>query len=288
MTLEAVIFGGMGSLAECAELDRAAWNAAFRMHDVPWDWSWDTYCELMRPGGDRQLAARYAAHLGEVLEAGALDATHQRLFAAMLAEEVPLRPGVARVLAWAARGGVKLAIVSRAELQPVSALLRATARARAGISFDVAVLRSDVTHMAPDPEAMHWRWRSWAWAPAGRWWWPTRPWPPRRRGARACRCWPSPDGWPRRSRSCSSGMPVAHALAPEALTRAWRDGLITDGGGIGRRRRVCLIWLKAGAARSCPRIGPQKSRHAEEARPCRTRRTNWPTISRRTSRRSTN
>jgi hypothetical protein len=50
MTLEAVIFGGMGSLAECAELDRAAWNAAFRMHDVPWEWSWDTYCELMRPG----------------------------------------------------------------------------------------------------------------------------------------------------------------------------------------------------------------------------------------------
>jgi hypothetical protein len=78
MTLEAVIFGGMGSLAECAELDRAAWNAAFRMHDVPWEWSWDTYGELMRPGGDRQLAARYAAHLGEVLEAEALDATHQR------------------------------------------------------------------------------------------------------------------------------------------------------------------------------------------------------------------
>jgi beta-phosphoglucomutase-like phosphatase (HAD superfamily) len=154
MTLEAVIFGGMGSLAECAELDRAAWNAAFRMHDVPWAWSWDTYTELMRPGGDRQLAARYAAHLGEVLDAEALDSTHQRLFAAMLVEEVPLRPGVARVLAWAARGGVKLAIVSRAELQPVSALLRATARARAGISFDVAVLRSDVTRMAPNPEAM--------------------------------------------------------------------------------------------------------------------------------------
>jgi beta-phosphoglucomutase-like phosphatase (HAD superfamily) len=154
MTLEAVIFGGMGSLAECAEIDRAAWNAAFRMHDVPWNWSWDTYSELMRPGGDRQLAARYAAHLGQVVEAQALDAAHQNLFAAMLVEEVPLRPGVARVLAWAARGGVKLAIVSRAELQPVTALLRATARARAGISFDVAVLRSDVTRMAPDPQAM--------------------------------------------------------------------------------------------------------------------------------------
>ena len=39
MTLEALIFGGMGSLAECAELDRAAWNAAFRMHDVPNDFN---------------------------------------------------------------------------------------------------------------------------------------------------------------------------------------------------------------------------------------------------------
>lgn len=154
MTLEAVIFGGMGSLAECTEIDRRAWNAAFRIHDVPWEWSADTYAELMRPGGDRQLAARYAAHLGKVVEADALDVTHQRLFAAMLVEEVPLRPGVARVLNWAARGGVRLGLVSRAEDGQLRALLRATARARAGISFDVAVLRSDVRRMAPDPQAM--------------------------------------------------------------------------------------------------------------------------------------
>lgn len=154
MTLEALVFGGMGSLADCADLDLKAWNAAFRMHDVPWEWSWDTYAELMRPGGDRQLAARYAAHMGRVVEAEVLDRTHQRLFAAMLIEGVPLRPGVARVLNWAARGGVKLALVSRAEEVPVAALLKATARARAGISFDVAVLRPDVARLAPDPEAM--------------------------------------------------------------------------------------------------------------------------------------
>jgi HAD superfamily hydrolase (TIGR01509 family) len=227
MTLEAVIFGGMGSLAECAELDRAAWNAAFRMHDVPWEWSWDTYCELMRAGGDRQLAARFAAFRGEVLEASAIDATHQRLFSAMLAEEVPLRPGVARVLAWAARGGVKLAIVSRAEMGPVSALLRATARARAGIAFDVAVLRSDVTRMAPDPEAMRLAVDKLGVGPgrsvvvadtavaveaaqgAGL---PVLAFPGRMGEV-------EPDLF--------EGLPVTHALAPETLTRAWRDGLMT-------------------------------------------------------------
>ena len=113
MTLEAVIFGGIGTLAEVAELDRAAWNAAFRTHGVDWNWSWDVYAELMRPGGDRQLAARYGAHLGKLVDAKTLDRIHQRQFATMLAGGVPLRPGVARVMNWAARAGVKLALVSR-------------------------------------------------------------------------------------------------------------------------------------------------------------------------------
>ena len=154
MTPKAVIFGGIGSLAECAELDRAAWNAAFRIHGVPWEWSWDTYAELMRPGGDRQLAARFADHLRVTVDAARLDATHQRVFAARLSGGIPIRPGVDGVLRWAARAGLTLALVSRSEAAPVQALLKATARARGGIPFDMTVLRSDVERMAPDPQAM--------------------------------------------------------------------------------------------------------------------------------------
>ncbi|WP_224815810.1 HAD family hydrolase [Hasllibacter sp. MH4015] len=156
MTLEAVIFGGIGSIAECADIDRAAWNAAFRAHDVPWTWSAETYAELMRAGGDRQLAARYRARTGEaaLVDDLVLDATHQKIFASILTREIPLRPGVARVLQWSMRGGLKLGLVTRAEMGPVRALLQATARLRFGIEFDVAVLRGDVAHLAPDPEGM--------------------------------------------------------------------------------------------------------------------------------------
>ncbi|AHM02752.1 hypothetical protein roselon_00299 [Roseibacterium elongatum DSM 19469] len=222
-----MIFGGMGSLAECAEIDRRAWNAAFRIHDIPWDWSADTYAELMRPGGDRQLAARYAAHLGKVVEADALDVTHQRLFAAMLADEVPLRRGVARVLTWAARGGVKLALVSRAEEGPVRAVLNATARARAGVAFDVSVLRPDVERMAPDPQAMEL-------AVA-------------RLGVGAARCvvvadsavavqaarsaglrvLAFPGSAPEVEQEAFGPVPMANALSPEAVVRAWRGPVDT-------------------------------------------------------------
>jgi beta-phosphoglucomutase-like phosphatase (HAD superfamily) len=156
MTLEAIIFGGMGSVAECAELDRSAWNASFRSHGVDWNWSWDTYAELMRAGGDRQPATHYGLWRAEMspVQPALLDDTHQKRFASMLTGSLPLRPGVGRTLGWLARAGVKLGFVSRAGAIPVRALLTATARERAGIGFDVAVLREDVTHLAPHPEAM--------------------------------------------------------------------------------------------------------------------------------------
>ena len=222
MTLEAVIFGGMGTLAEVAELDRAAWNAAFRAHGIGWDWSWDTYAELMRPGGDRQLAARYAAHLGQVVEADVLDRTHQNHFATMLAGGVPLRPGVARVMNWAARGGVKLALVSRSEVDPVRALLAATARARGGVSFDVAILRQDIDRMAPHPQAMQA-------ALAGLGLSPPRvvavvdtpvAWDAVRAAGMAALAFPGRLG--ETEPKDFANAPLAHVLSPEALISAWR------------------------------------------------------------------
>jgi beta-phosphoglucomutase-like phosphatase (HAD superfamily) len=156
LTLEGLIFGGIGCLSECADVDRTAWNTAFRTHGVGWQWSWDDYADLMRAGGDRQLVSSYAVKIGEIcpVPAEILDATHQKIFASMMTREVPLRPGVARVLNWSVRAGVKLGFVSRAGQEPVRALLQSTARARAGIAFDVAVLRDDVRRLAPHPEAM--------------------------------------------------------------------------------------------------------------------------------------
>lgn len=151
---EAVVFGGLGSLADCAELDLAAWNAAFRIHGMEWHWTWDTYVALTRGEGYAHLAAAYAAVHGERERADALDATHQKIFAAKLAQNIHLRAGVRDVLRATVQGGRALGFVSRSELMPVRALLGATARAREGISFDAVILRGDVKSHAPRPTAM--------------------------------------------------------------------------------------------------------------------------------------
>ena len=222
MTLEALIFGGIGTLAEVAELDRAAWNAAFRSHGIGWNWSWDTYAELMRPGGDRQLAARYAAHLGQIVDAELLDHTHQNHFATMLAGGVPLRPGVARVMNWAARGGVKLALVSRSDMEPVRALLMATARARGGVPFDVAILRGDVTRMAPDPAAMEAALIALNLGPSRALAIVDTPVALQAAHAAGLRTLAFPGRLAESEPEDFEGIAVTHALGPEALIAAWR------------------------------------------------------------------
>jgi beta-phosphoglucomutase-like phosphatase (HAD superfamily) len=140
MRLKAILFGGLGTIAEISDVDCEAWNAAFRTHGVAWRWSWDVYSELMK-------------HIGADVDTDALQLIQSKLFAARISDGLPLRPGVAEVILWAAQHDVLLGLVTRVETGSARAFLKSTARARAGIVFDVAVLRSDVTELAPSPEA---------------------------------------------------------------------------------------------------------------------------------------
>ena len=155
MTLEAVAFGGLGSLSECAELDRKAWNAAFRSHGLAWDWSFEDYTEIMAQPGAIDLVARFAEMRGlpQPNDAARILALQRRAFATYLSRDLPLRSGVGRVLNWCARAGLKLALSSRADAATVRAFLSATAKARGGIDFDTALVAGDVPRPPPAADA---------------------------------------------------------------------------------------------------------------------------------------
>lgn len=153
MTLKAILFGGIGAISECADLDRTAWNGAFRAQGLDWAWSWETYQGLVATRDERSPVVRYAMQRGCTVDVAAVERTQSHLFAAMLAEGLPLRPGVAAVIPAAAGRGLKLGLVSRSTTEPVRAMLKATARARGGVGFDVAILRDDLLHLPPHPEA---------------------------------------------------------------------------------------------------------------------------------------
>ncbi len=132
MKPRALIFDVDGTLADTEEAHRQAFNAAFLAHGLGWEWSAEEYGELLGVTGGKERIGKYLDALP--LPAGDREAlrrlvplvhrTKTQLFTEFVGMgNVPLRPGVARLIGEARAAGVPLAIASTTTPANVNALL---------------------------------------------------------------------------------------------------------------------------------------------------------------------
>jgi len=128
-----LIFDVDGTLAD-TERDghRPAFNAAFREAGLDWHWDEALYGELLAVTGGKErilhFAGRYRPDFVRLPDlAGRVAALHEaktRHYARLAATgAIALRPGVARLLAQARTGGLRLAIATTTRPENVAALL---------------------------------------------------------------------------------------------------------------------------------------------------------------------
>ena len=161
MSIEALIFDVDGTLADTEEAHRVAFNLAFERQRIGWSWTRSEYRRLLAVTGGKERIASYI----ESLPVGAPQ--RQRLLArvpeihadktkfyssAVRDGGVPLRDGVARLLAEALQAGLRLAIASTTTAVNVDALLQSAFGERGVEMFTVIACGDQVAAKKPAPD----------------------------------------------------------------------------------------------------------------------------------------
>jgi len=166
MALRALIFDVDGTLAD-TERDghRVAFNAAFAEAGLSWCWNEVLYGELLKVAGGIERLLHYARAFDAASRSEAelqhlvtrLHASKTRHYVKYIsAGAVPLRPGVARLISEARRGGLRLAIATTTTRANVIALLQANLGAQASDTFEVIGTAQEVALKKPDPAVYRW------------------------------------------------------------------------------------------------------------------------------------
>jgi HAD superfamily hydrolase (TIGR01509 family) len=159
--LTTLLFDVDGTLAETEEIHRLSFNKAFAQAGLDWEWSRQLYGELLAVTGGKERIRHYLSgyrpdfeppmNLDEYI--AGLHAAKTDIYTSTVASgEVPLRPGVRRVLEDARAAGLRLGIATTTTPANVTALLRHSLAPDAEQWFDVIAAGSVVPAKKPAPD----------------------------------------------------------------------------------------------------------------------------------------
>jgi HAD superfamily hydrolase (TIGR01509 family) len=148
--MTAILFGSIGTLADTSELQRDAFNEAFKRHGLDWQWSQAEYQELLsESGGESRIRAYGESHGGDV-DAAAVHATKSEIFQERLRDGgVSARSGVVATIEAARAAGAKVALVTTTSPANISALGEALKVELDIDGFDLLLSTEDVAEPKP-------------------------------------------------------------------------------------------------------------------------------------------
>lgn len=162
--LAALLFDVDGTLADTEEIHRLCFNQAFADAGLDWHWSVALYGELLAVTGGRERILHYITTHRPNFPAPAdlkqwiaeLHLAKTALYTRTLAEgRIPLRPGIARIIAEARSAGLRLAIVTTTTPANVIALLEHSLHKDSPGWFEVIAAGDHAPAKKPAPDIYH-------------------------------------------------------------------------------------------------------------------------------------
>jgi len=173
--LTTLLFDVDGTLAETEEIHRQSFNRSFAQKGLDWHWSRQVYAGLLAVTGGKERIRYYLANqLPEFTVPGDLDEFIAALHASktmiytetMATGNVPMRPGVKRLINEARQSGLRLGIATTTTPANVSALLQHNLAPDAESWFEVIAAGGVVPAKKPAPDIYHYAMQAMGVSPA--------------------------------------------------------------------------------------------------------------------------
>jgi HAD superfamily hydrolase (TIGR01509 family) len=157
--LKAVIFGAIGVIAETSDMQRQAFNAAFREASLDWNWDSNTYRDLLSINGGQARLRAYRdvdPRRSEISDA-VINTLHARKthHYAKIAHDGGLapRPGIVALMGACGRARIRTALCTSTSQDNVDALARALGAQVDFGAFASITTIDKITNVKPAPDA---------------------------------------------------------------------------------------------------------------------------------------
>ena len=165
MTIKAIIFDVDGTLADTEDGHRQSFNKAFAQSGLPWSWDVELYGKLLKvTGGKERIKYFVSDFLTGFTKPDDFDGFVKKLHAIktqyytdMIGEgNVPLRPGVEKLIRNAHAAGITLAIATTTTPENVAALLEVGLGERWADLFAANGCGDIIPYKKPAPDIYLW------------------------------------------------------------------------------------------------------------------------------------
>ena len=150
--MNAILFGSIGSIVECSEVQRNAFNEAFKQHGLDWNWSKQEYADLLKDSGGKQRITDYASEIKVEVDVDAIYQSKCENFKKMMKEGTHKpRPGVVDIIDRARKENVKVGLVTSTTKENRVLVLDAVKDSISESDFDAVIDLSVVEDRKPSP-----------------------------------------------------------------------------------------------------------------------------------------
>jgi HAD superfamily hydrolase (TIGR01509 family) len=110
---KAVLFGSIGTIIETSDLQRKAFNQAFKKNNLNWLWTKKIYKDLLNKSGGKDRISNYAFQKKISVDAELLRNLKTKIFNEyLIKKKLKPRPGVKQLVKDCKKKGIKLALVT--------------------------------------------------------------------------------------------------------------------------------------------------------------------------------